>query len=345
MSKPTDYDTLVGVFLNDIQRKNPTARTASTYRTALNELGTWLDGLGEPVYGPARRKGRTVIVPGAIEETGDLTSDHLRAHITHLQTRDQLPAGRGGCVSRAGRKLAPGTVNNRYRAISSFMSWLHRNEEFADERGLGANPIAPLEAPSLEENPVTPLTLEQVKALIATCGKGRKRSFLDTRDEAILRLFFEAGGRRTEIATAQLVGLNMSTRVLRVYGRHTKTNQGRDIPFGDKTALAINRYLAARAKHKHNKRPELWLATKGALSTGGLYQMIRRRGDLAGVRLHPHQFRHTFANVYLKNGGTEESLQRIGGWESIKMVRRYSRAQSDERAREEHAELALGDLI
>jgi site-specific recombinase XerD len=347
--KPIDFDVLMENFLSDKHRANPTGKTAGTYRTTITELGDWLAGLpDEPVV--LKRKGTrkpVVVEPGAITETAELTTDHLRAHVTYLQTRDQRPGGRNGSVVRTGRKLSPGSVNNKFRALQSFTTWLFENGEFEDENGRSVNPMAVLTAPELVDDPIAVFTVEQLRELVGTCGTGRRRHFLDVRDEAILRLFFEAGARRGEIATAKLSGLNLGTRLLRVEGTTTKTLVGRDIPFTNKTALAVQRYLVMRAKHPKAKTHSdaLWLAPKGALTSGGLYQMIRRRGQSIGLSIHPHQLRHSFANIYLDNGGKEDNLQRLGGWQSDRMVRRYSRANADQRARAEHADLAIGDLI
>jgi len=347
--KPVDFDVLMQNFLDDKHRANPTGKTAATYRTTITELGEWLADL-PPEAVTVKRKGTrkpVVVEVGAIAETGEITTDHLRAHISYLQNRDQRPGGRKGSVVRTGRKLSPGSVNNKFRAIQSFMTWLFENGEFEDEHGRSVNPMAVLTAPDLVDDPVAVFSVEQLRELVGTCGTGRRRHFLDVRDEAILRLFFEAGSRRGEIATAKLSGLNIGTRMLRVEGTTTKTLIGRDVPFTNKTALAINRYLIARAKHpKAQVHPDaLWLAPKGVLTSGGLYQMIRRRGQMIGLSIHPHQLRHSFANIYLDNGGKEENLQRLGGWQSDRMVRRYARAHADQRAQAEHADLALGDLI
>jgi integrase len=125
-----------------------------------------------------------------------------------------------------------------------------------------------------------------------------------------------------------------------------KGRRARALPFGQATALALGRYLRARAKDRRADLPGLWLAEKGkgALESNGIRLMLRRRGRLAGIDgLHAHQFRHTAAHRWLVEGGGETDLMRIMGWKSPQMLRRYGASKADGRAREAHRRMALGD--
>lgn len=343
MAKPYDYDSYVEMFLDERRQENPTADTYKTYKTALDELGNWLENLpAEALVRPAKAGQKPkVIVPGAIAELADLTHHHLNAHVRYLQTRDQLPGGRKRSTVRQG-KLAPATVNNRYRAISSFINWLWTQPDFDD---VGPSPMGLVPSPKLVETSVEVFDLDQLRALIDTCGKGRRRPFIDVRDEAIIRVFCEAGPRRSETATIALADVDTAHKRLQFKGATTKGMADRHLFYGNRTRLALDRYLAIRTQHRNVHLPALWLAPKGALTSAGMYQMIRRRGDAAGLKIKPHQLRHSFANRYLAEGGTTENLKAIGGWHSDRAMQIYTRARQADRARAEHAALALGDQL
>ena len=90
-------------------------------------------------------------------------------------------------------------------------------------------------------------------------------------------------------------------------------------------------------QHPHAEDVALWVGKRGRMTPNGVYQMIVRRCEDAGIaRVHPHMFRHTFAHRYLLAGGAEGDLMRVTGWSSRQMVDRYGASAASERAAEAH---------
>lgn len=100
----------------------------------------------------------------------EVRRDHCRGYFAHL-----VDAGR-----------AQDTRRVRHCALDRFLGWC------VEEGELAANPMDGLAMPSPASKPVPVLGLDQLRLLLASFDR---KSFTDIRDEAIIRLFVDAGLR------------------------------------------------------------------------------------------------------------------------------------------------------
>jgi site-specific recombinase XerD len=228
-----------------------------------------------------------------------------------------------------------GGTNTRQRNLHHLFKWLALRYDHPD----------PWTSDLVRYGPVKsrPSTLAQefIRDLLAVTGGGRATSFADIRDHAMIRMLTE-GVRREELAQQQVTDLSEDlitrpfVRVVPLKGARD-FSAGRLVPLMMTSAQALSAYLRVRRSHRQARLPALWLGSRnrGPITGSGVYQMLDRRAEEAGYdphAVHPHMFRHTFANDWLASGGSEGDLMRLMGWQDRSMVDRYAADMQDQRA-------------
>jgi site-specific recombinase XerD len=135
--------------------------------------------------------------------------------------------------------------------------WLQEEEDIA-------NPMAKMKPPIVPEQPVPVIPEDGLRRLLKAC---EGKDFEGRRDTALIMLLLDTGARRDELMSRKLTDLDLELDVLVVLG---KGHRERTLPFGRRTALALDRYLRVRDRHKDAHLPWLWLGY-GASSPSGVW--------------------------------------------------------------------------
>ncbi|MGH3379053.1 MAG: tyrosine-type recombinase/integrase [Mycobacterium sp.] len=233
-----------------------------------------------------------------------------------------------------------------FRNLRVFWNWLVSEGEHP-----GPSPMRSVTPPVVPRVRKTALGDAELRALLGACAG---TTFEDRRDLAVVRILIDTGmrisalaGLRYHATDEEHTDVSLERRVLRV--RRGDGEPGL-VPFGVKSAAAIDGYLRVRATHPRADSPYLWLGSRGhrtsRMTTSGIRQMIERRARAAGVLdVHPHRFRRTFADGFLEAGGSVDELMAIGGWSDYNSVKPYLDGRTRDRERVAHQRPSPGDRL
>ncbi len=202
------------------------------------------------------------------------------------------------------RLCSQGGKHAYFRVFRAFYNWL-----YSPKSGLGLklqdNPMLIVEAPKVEQKILPSLTLEQVEYLIDQCS--------NVRDKAIISLFADSGLCLTELANIETRNINWQNRLIKV---RCKGNREGYAPFGERSEKLLREWLS---QNETNGR--LW-----GINSWSIVDMLKVLRAKTGLPCNPHTFRRTFASILAKRGIDSLHIQRLGRWESMAMVERYTRS-------------------
>lgn len=240
----------------------------------------------------------------SIQAISDIKRAHLFAYMD-----EQLAAG-----------YNPKSVNQDVRAFQSTLHFL-QEREFAIPRTL-------LRLPGLKEPDSLPrfLTDEQVGRLQADLEQrviqantpSRQRNAL--LDRAASYLLWQGGLRLGEAEELRLDDLNLAHKQLII--RQGKGRKDRAVYLTDKAVAALQVYLAVRGD---GPTDHVFLYRHRPVNKDFVRGRIKAAGERTGVKVTPHQLRHTYATQLLNAGCKITSIQALLGHKHINTTLTYAR--------------------
>lgn len=259
-----------------------------------------------------------------------ISREHMEMYMAHLAMTP--------IVKKGGKLPKTRTLALKYRALKVFFGWLVDMDEIEH------SPMERMKPPRVISALRKVLTNDEVKAVLKTC---EGKSFLDKRDYAIIMLFIDTGIRLMEMVNIELDDIDWANQAITI--RRGKGGKARTVYFGKRTLRALDQYVnlkGGRRDHKYAHLKRLWLSMRGGLQDSGIVDLLRIRGERAGIgKLHPHLWRHYFIHSSLKAGVQVGDLMRQTGHTKVEMLLHYGESAADERARESHRRLGPGDNL
>jgi site-specific recombinase XerD len=202
------------------------------------------------------------------------------------------------------RQCSSGGKHAYYRVLRAYFNWLY-SVKSGQQLNQGDNPILNVDPPKVERKILPSLSIEQVEYLLEQVET--------IRDKAIISLFVDTGLRLTELANIKVVNINWPNRLIKV---RCKGNKEALAPFGVRTETFLKDWLA-----ESDDGEKLW-----DTNSEGICWMLRKLRNKTGLPCNAHTFRRTFASILAKRGVDSLHIMRLGRWESIQMVERYTRS-------------------
>lgn len=214
------------------------------------------------------------------------------------------------------------TLQGHKSAVSSWYVWLIRIGKV--ER----NPIEMLPALKIQEvdpRPLAPADTEKILASIRQMNWLHKE-----RNRAILELFYSSGVRLNELRHLDMCDLMMHAddpHIIVRFGKHKRQGIGM---LNEYAIEAIQAWLPRRAAILRRwEKPADWAPlfvsrVGDRLGEWRIWNMVVQIGSkVLGKRIHPHQFRHSFATDLLNRGADLSSIQKLIRHKKLATVERY----------------------
>ncbi|MBR3986473.1 MAG: tyrosine-type recombinase/integrase [Bacteroidales bacterium] len=269
------------------------------------------------------------------------------------------------------RRLAEGTVRYYISEVERFGRYLYSQDIHLIEE-ISAQDVRSWQMSLMEEGEAAGTVTKQIAALRAWFKFLRKKGYTDTDimvkitppkrakrlpiffredeveqiyddiypndydgelDKLVLRMLYETGMRRSELANVTLGNINLDELTIKVRG---KRNKERIIPIEDELAHNISRFIALRntmVEELKAKKPtvantdRLLVNSKGRVVSDGMIYLIVEKYMAPrsnAERTSPHVFRHTFATHMLNEGANIDAIKELLGHSDLAATEVYT---------------------
>jgi integrase/recombinase XerC len=235
-------------------------------------------------------------------------------------------AVRGWLGAMQQRGLAKRSAARALSALRTFYRFLDAT------RGLEVNPAKAARTPKPERSLPTHLDRFEIDLLFAEAERRADAGgFVETRDLAMLELFYSTGMRLAELAGLNDQDLDLVSDQVKVRGKGKKE---RIVPVGTHATQALRRYFRQRdaVLRPHPTgglldRRAVFVGRRGKRLTPRSVQLAIKRLLRAlprGRDLHVHSLRHSFATHLLDAGADLRAVQELLGHASLGTTQVYT---------------------
>lgn len=196
------------------------------------------------------------------------------------------------------------------------------------------NPTSGIEGVRVPVGVPKPLSSEEVEAFLQAVSGDDS---IALRDRALLEFLYATGARISEACDLNLDDLDLSARVVRLFGKGSKE---RVVPFGRVAEDHLRAYLGSGGRGalepdqwaRPSDREAVFLTNKGRrLNRQKAWNIVRDVGRRAGItrELSPHVLRHSCATHMLEHGADLRIVQEMLGHATISTTQIYTKVSQE----------------
>lgn len=213
-------------------------------------------------------------------------------------------------ITDKGTNLSSATVKTTLNASKIFLKYAYDNKYMINDVYKNIRPYKQV------KKTIVVLSTEDINKLL---NSQNEFTIIGLRNLLAISLMLDAGLRVSEVVNLNVEDISKELGVIKVFGKGKKE---RLVPLTDSIIKYYDKYVFLTSLYSG----ALFLDSDTGLrmTSSGISQMLRRiKKEQHFNKLHPHYLRHTFATLFLVNGGDPVHLQLILGHTTLYMTEQY----------------------
>lgn len=213
-------------------------------------------------------------------------------------------------ITDKGTNLSSATVKTTLNASKIFLKYAYDNKYMINDVYKNIKPYKQV------KKTIVVLSAEDINKLL---NSQNEFTIIGLRNLLAISLMLDAGLRVSEVVNLNVEDISKELGVIKVFGKGKKE---RLVPLTDSIIRYYDKYVFLASLYSG----ALFLDSDTGLrmTSSGISQILRRiKKEQHFNKLHPHYLRHTFATLFLVNGGDPVHLQLILGHTTLYMTEQY----------------------
>lgn len=213
-------------------------------------------------------------------------------------------------VTNKGSKLSSATIKTTLNATKIFLKYSYDNKYMISDLYKNIKPYKQV------KKTIVVLSAEDINKLL---NSQNEFTIIGLRNLLAISFMLDAGLRVSEVVNLNVDDVSKELGVIKVFGKGKKE---RLVPLTDSIIKYYDKYVFLASLYSG----ALFLDSDTGLrmTSSGISQILRRiKKEQHFNKLHPHYLRHTFATLFLVNGGDPVHLQLILGHTTLYMTEQY----------------------